>query len=429
MEDKAIFKLVNAIDKSEFKEYVEYKGNKFQKANLKKIKSRTFNQIGLFPYKTRKRRMAIVASIAILIMAISIIGPSSVYAGLQRAISYIPGFNIVVEEGSFNNYVITEKVVWEEGEYKIEVAGVYINGKQTIFTIRGVHPELEKEESDRFQKTIDEKMYLKNDGEVYRLQGYSMGMSNVSWEGTFTFERIKEPYNLELYYNDEIISQEISLTIPLKEATLYEDVNMLGPISTVNGITLIAIPNYRNSILDINLLNLGLENGRINSYTHEKIELVDEQGNSYPISHRTSFSSPLSEFEFDISKFSGESLKLIIPEIVVTYYDEVTVRLDTPTEDTLELNQDFLLRGYKSTIESLTKDDEGYLIMNVKPYKDDTIQVKSFMLDGMSYSSRMDEEMVEQSYRFVEKTFFGKQKVTFKNPRVRILGPWELIIK
>jgi hypothetical protein len=427
MEDKTIFTLMDSLEEADIQSEIKYPDGRLIRSDVDRIKKRTYAVLQTSPKKNKVKKMILAASVMLAVMLLSLAGPANVYANIQKALSFIPGFNVVVDSEELNNFVLSEAVSFESGDNKIDIVGAYVNGQKTILNIRGQHQDVDKEVYDRFSKDLVSNIYLIADDKKLSSFGSSIGMSSNSWEGTFIFDKVNDVESVYVHYYDSIISQEIVLQLDMKLARSYEDISLLGPNATVQDITIVAIPNFSDNSLVVNLANLGVQNGRVQSYVHEKIELVDEEGRSYPLSHRSSYSSPLSDFTFDLSEYRGGQLKLVIPEILITVYESTSVRIDIP-DDFATLNKEFSVLEYTSRITTIKMDDDGNVIMDVDLYEDENIKLKSFSLQGMSYSSKLSEEFTIVSYRYVPKTFLGKQKLTFYNPRLIVYGPWELEI-
>ncbi len=434
IEEKEIFNLMDGISAEDLvnilTEIPMDDDLEISKKIRQEIKNKTFQKIGIRPVKRKLKRnlaLAVAASLLVTLLGISSVDTDDVWAKLQKALQYIPGINIVMEnkEKEIERYVLSKPIEQRISDGYVKIKGVIIDENYAIIAIKG----------SNLIKYKDNLFFRNAAGERFKIDGYRLGGSNF-WEGEFFYRGwIKDIKDLELVFPD---AQKTAIPLPLVKAKSYQSYAEMGPTVIVNGISITAIAIQEKNKIKINLVSPPIAGARIDFYGFGMnalgITLKDRNGRNYPVSREPGgFSPPLSEFIFDTETAKTRDFTLSIPYVGIVYNDEQqTLKVDIPEKGTSKINKTVKLAGFPIDFEKIEKIADNIIRIYINVHFDEKAKasLRSFNLDKMSWSAKMDEK--NGAYKILEFEVAPNQrsvKLDLKEPLVIKKGPWEIQIK
>jgi len=224
------------------------------------IKNRTFEKLAIDPLPKKNRWklwQPLVASFLVIILVTAAAGPEAVWAKLQKALQYVPGMNIVLEdnEQEIERYVLSQPIEKKLGNGTIRIEGVILDENNALIQMSAKNlPQYDWK-----------KLYFRNaKGKRYYINGYGAGGGTDVWHGTFHhLGLIEDRTGLQIVLPDE---GDTSIGLPLVKAKRYASYEEMGPTVTVNGISITAIAAREKGKTRINLISPPVDGMRVESY-------------------------------------------------------------------------------------------------------------------------------------------------------------------
>lgn len=433
-EEKEVFDLIDQMQAEDFAgilaEVPVDRDMVIDDETKQRIKSRTFKKIGVRPVKSRLKRnlsLALAASLLVALFGTVAVGPGTVWAKLQRALQYIPGMNIVVEdkEKQMERYVLRSPVERKAGKSFMKIEGVVIEENQALVNITA-----------SFIHFKDSSVYFRNkEGQQLKLEFRGGSSDGTKWDGTFYYSgRVRDAEDLELVFAGE---ETIVFPLALEKAKSYSSYAEMGPTANVNGISITAIAAEENNQTKINLVSPPIEGARIDYYGlghgSAGITLKDKNGRNYPVFKDSGFTIPLAEFYFDTGTAGTQDFILSIPYVGLVYYDEQeTIKIDIPEQGMAKINKTVKLAGFPVDFEKIERLDKDTVRVHVDVHYDKKAKasLRGFNLDKQSWGGEMDEKTgALRTLEFDVASYRRSVALRLKEPLVIKQGPWEMNIK
>ncbi|MDG0809153.1 hypothetical protein [Cohnella rhizosphaerae] len=169
--------------------------------------------------------------------------------------------------------------------------------------------------------------------------------------------------------------------------------------------------------------NYGME-APIRHGSDEQLRVKDESGTPLALSFVRGMGAPQSELYFPLNDRTGAAYTMSIPEISVTYRDEVTVKL--PTVTTEGLNKTFEIAGYPVTITKTERVKPCSLRIYTDLHAEERPDRMLYNLDvDRSSMAKLNERTGAVEYMEFEVDPDAKSvTVTFTRPTAVLRGPW-----
>lgn len=365
----------------------------------------------------------IAASVFVLILLSSIVFHNQVIAVIQKALQFIPGIGIVLEDdASEDRYVLQKPIIIQIDGGTVVITGMMVNEQMTYVTMSGT-------QTPRFEsvKVINEQ------GMEYRLKSAHASWSTNNWASSFWLQGkqdIKGTVNMMLEGNPDII-----IPIMLTKAETYESYQAMGETSAINDVTITAIANRVEDKARISLVAQHPQEFKIADYglhgvhQDQKISVTDETGKGYKIERYDGVSGPANEFYFGLPAMSDvKNYTVTIPEINVIYNDKTKITLNIPSDKVMDVDQTFEIAGFPVKITKLERIDNDQLRVYIDTYyKENTSRaLHNLRIDSMSHRAKVNEQTRALEYLQFDLNPSSKRvKLTISNPEVVIRGPWK----
>lgn len=438
-EDRKLFNIIDQLPAEDFVDVLAEVSTgvdmEVPEESRRKIKINTFQKIGLRPVKYKFSRtlgLALAASLLLAMLGVAGVGADAVWAKLQKALQYIPGINIVVEdqEKQMTRYVLKKPIEKKLGSGLLKIKGVIIDENNAIIEMAGNN-------LDSYFDSFDAKnIFFRNAaGQQFKIDSYGASIAGSLWTGSYVHRgAVKNLKGLEIVLPD---AGETVIPLPLVRAKAYQSYAEMGPTATVSGISITAIVNEEKNRTRINLITPPLQGARIDSYALEQgayrtvMTLKDNNNREYPLIADDGFLSSRSEFYFNTKGTKADSFMLAVPFLEVETDDAATISIWLPGEKTSQLNKTVKLAGFPVDFEKIERLDNNRVRIYVNVHYDEKADraLRYFSLDGQSYSGTMDERtMAIKTFELQVEPSQWWLKLRLVRPLVVKRGPWEFKI-
>lgn len=394
--------------------------------------------------RMKKRFTALAASLAFTFLALGFIGFDNVGAAIKEALKYIPGLNILVEKPDGDILVLQDQVMVKNEKYEMTLKSAVQDGGRLYLTIES-NSRLESDQKNQENMEKEDPASLNNQllaelnltlrdasGKVYTPESWwhSSGGSLWSHGADFTVTEGSKAYTLE--------ADGMKLDFNLAPSRGVDTLEDLGPYTKDKGITVVGLLKRDEDRVRIDLVHQ-IDEGRLTSYPMDKenvfalfgsdfepdsLYLLDKEGHkSYPILP-SSYSNPLSEFNFEADLTKDYSL--VLPYMMVEYPEVKSkkITLSTPKDgETISLNQSVSLG--KFTVELLEisrKGDDVIMRLASKPLASEVLA--SFFVEGTSGFGFTYEEPEGPILILSYKDIGNRFSIRFSKPESILKGNW-----
>ncbi|MCR3921404.1 MAG: hypothetical protein NUK65_02670 [Firmicutes bacterium] len=440
---------------------------------LQRIKSKTMERLATTNtvrkakagHFTRTLKTIAAAAAVLMVLLTTWLGPSQVWAGLQKALRQIPGFGVFEEETLDFSLVAAERVrVEHQGGY-LEVSGLMSQPERTILSlyfndVSGFNETVEKEDGPK--EVLDEKMeqsfarikekivqlYLRDEnGREYHLDqqgGFSWASGGSESHVSLELPPLDEKTRLVTLVVPLTTREKLIVEIPLVSVAEIERWDKIANTTSTHGITvsgtthlttdtrvsLVVLPKGPHVRVD----SLGRMMGKGNPAT-QPMTLVDQSGKEYELQRfgQTGWQPNYFELYFAGVEVKEQPVTLSIPVILLQEEGEVSVTVPVPREGTIELNQQITLGRFPLTLtraEVVTNPHGKSLRVYTElgPVGQETFE--SFSLDFRKSGGgllKYDENTGQMEYFEVDLNDQPyRYKFSFNKPVYSIEGPWEI---
>ncbi|WP_256760484.1 hypothetical protein [Cohnella sp. WQ 127256] len=374
--------------------------------------------------RVRRRVGAIVAALALIFLSTDLMNHNYVWASIQKALQFVPGIGIVKEEDSSSErYVLKQPISLNVGEGSIMITGILSDEDMTYITMVGKNTQ-------RFESIT----LVSEQGAEYNLRSSTASWSSTEWTSGFWHkgklniggENIKLIFPLE---------PTIEVPITLAKAETVSSYQDMGETATANGVSITAIADRVGEQARISFVARHSEDFDISDYgiygvhmhdESQKLYVLNDTGKKVEIEHIRGVSSPASEFYFGLSGKAGGHYTLSLPEISVTYKDEVSIKVSTEAKQLW--NQTFEIAGFPVTITRIEKLKENGLRVYMDFHYNEEAPASLYNLDieGFSNVAKLNERTGAIDYIEFE-VEPGSKQVNLKliRPGVIMRGPWQ----
>jgi len=372
-----------------------------------------------------RRNAAVAAIIGLCLLSAALMNQTRVWAAIQKALQFIPGIGMVNESSAQSDrYMLKQPISLSIGEGTILITGILTDNEMTYITMAG-------KETPQF----DEITVVNSQGTQYNLsRSFALWGSSGDWTASFRHKGkldVKGKIKLVLHQDPDI-----EVSAHLEKAESYSSYAELGKTATVNGITITAITDRIEEKARVSLVSPPMEGFSISDYGIHAVYLHDENhklhiidrasGEKVPIERIPGVGAPASDFYFPLRELKEDAhYTLTLPEISVTYWDEVSVKLPTVTQE--HMDKTFQLAGFPVTVTKTEKIAPNSLrvYFDLHYSEQAASSLILFDLDGLSSMTKLNEQTGAIEYiEFAIKP--GSKQVTLKltRPEAVIRGPW-----
>lgn len=375
--------------------------------------------------KPLRRRMRFAAAmLGLVLLSVTILNHSKVWAAIHKALQFVPGIGVVEEDGSASSarYLLREPIKVDFGGGTVVITGISTDDETTYLTMVG------KEAPEFKQLTI-----VNEQGEAYTIDRSLASLSSLEWTAFFRREG-----KLNIEGDIKLILQTqpaVEVSAHLEKAESYSGYEELGPTVKANGLSVTAIPDRVGDKGRVSLVTApaadyrDIDFGIIGMYVHKsrKLNMTDAEGKKLPIEYVHSITGPQSEFYFPLSDNPHEHYTLTLPEVSVRYPNEkTTVKVSTKEQE--QMRQTFELAGFPITITKTDRLSNGkhlrlYLDMHFDQYAADSLS--SFELERTGFSGKLNSNT--GVYEYIDLAIDPGDdtiEITFNNPVAVLRGPW-----
>lgn len=372
--------------------------------------------------RVKRRVVTIAATLALFLLAVTLVNHQNVWAALQKALQFVPGLGIVKEENSLSErYVLKQPISLSLGKGSIMVTGMLSDEEMTYITMSGSHTPRPKQV-----------ILVNEQGAEYTLTSTSASWGATEWTSGFWYKgKLDAAGEIKLVLN---VEPKIEVPVALTRAETYTSYTEMGETAAVNGVMITAILDLVEDKARVSLVARHSEDFYMSDYgihgvykrDENKLNVTDAAGQKMEIESIRGISSPASEFYFKRSENVRGPYTLTLPEISVTYIDEVSVRISTEAKE--NVNQAFEIAGFPVTITRTEKVTENVLRVYLDFHYDDHASESLYNLDveGLSTGAKINERtgVIEYMEFEIEP---GSKRMNLKliRPSVIIKGPWQ----
>lgn len=394
--------------------------------------------------RMKKRFTALAASLAFTFLALGFIGFDNVGAAIKEALKYIPGLNILVEKQDGDILVLLDQVVVKNEDHYLTLKSAVQNGNSLHLTIEsnlGLETDIksqenmEKEEYEASSNQLLKDLNLTlrdSNGEVFNAESWWHSSGGTLWShnADFTVNEGSATYILEAS------GMKIDFTlVPSRGVDALED---LGPYAKDKGVTVVGLLKKLEDKVRVDLVH-NIEVGRLSSYPLEKenvfalfgsdfdlesLHLLDKEGNKTYPSLPSSYSNPLSEFNFDVDPALDYSLSL--PYLMVEYPEVKSKKftLSTPQDgETITLGKSVSFGKFTVDLLDMTRKGDDVIIRLASDSLESEV-LASFSVEGVSgygFSYEKPEgPILILSYKNIGSRF----SIRFTKPESLLKGDW-----
>lgn len=375
------------------------------------------------PAERRGRRaLAIVAALlALIVLSAVIANHDRVWAALRKTFQFSPGTGIVSEEETpSERYVLKKPIVLNVGKGIITITGILSDEEMTYITMAG-------EQAPR----VDSLELVDERGETLTVARTIGTWTTGEWTASFWQKgklNLKGAIKLRLPLQP---AREVEAR--LEQADVASSYAELGKAATVNGLSVTAIADRVGDRARVSLVSPPQAAFRINSYGMEapirygsgkQLLVKDETEMTLGLSFVRGMGAPQSELYFPLTNRPGASYTMSIPEISVTYPDEVTVKLPAVTNE--GLNKTFEIAGYPVTITQTERMKPGSLRIYTDLHTEGRLDRMLYDLSvDRGSMAKLNERTGAVEYMEFEVEPDAKSvTVTFTRPTAVLRGPW-----
>ncbi|MDQ0090473.1 hypothetical protein J2T12_003896 [Paenibacillus anaericanus] len=387
-----------------------------KQAKLEQVESRQ-------SMKRWTHRKTIVALVVAFILITTAIFNTQVIAAIQKALQYFPGIGMVVEEEiPQDRYVLKEAVTTQIEDGIVVITGMLVDEKMTYLTISGIDT-----------KRVQDIKIINEEGIVYTLESGGTSSTSGQWGGSFWQQGmldIKGRIQVVIGYNPETV-----IPLTLTKAASFNSYQDLGETDSANGVSITAIANRVEGKARISLVSQHTDKFRISDFgihgVHEekKLYIADDKGKIYELEQYMGFSSPASEFYFDLSESDVKTYSLTIPEINVIYDDKAKISLDIPSavEASSVVDKTFEIAGFPVKITKLERIDSNQLrlYVDLKYNEYSSKSLHNFKINSSHMAKLNEHTRVLEYLQFDIKPGSKVMKLTITDPEVVMRGPWK----
>jgi len=364
---------------------------------------------------------ACAAVLIILFLSVDIVNQNYVWAGIQKALQFVPGIGLVKEENTTSpRYILKKPMSLNVGEGSIKITGILSDEDMTYMTMVGENISRVK------QVTL-----VNEQGNEYILQSSTATWSGKDWTSGFWYKgKLDTEGSVRLIVDNE---SGIEVPIALSIAESYYSYPEMGETAVMNGVSITAIPTQIGEQARISLVAQHAQDFTISDYgiygvyLHDesfKLNVADELGQKLKIEIVRGISSPQSEFYFTLSDKDSKYYTLTLPEISVSYQDEVNIKLMSETQEQLDYH--FEIAGFPVTITKTEKVSDNILrvYMNVHYNEHDARSLYNLNINRGSMTKLQEETGVVDYIEFEVEPSTKQVNFTLNRPEVIIRGPW-----
>ncbi|MBD3922049.1 hypothetical protein H8B09_25025 [Paenibacillus sp. PR3] len=373
--------------------------------------------------KRVKRSIGMVAAaLALFLLSATLINHDKVWAALQKALQFVPGIGIVKEDSASERYVLKKPITLSVNEGSIIITGIMSDDEMTYITMAG-------NDVPRPAQVI----LVDEQGNEYSINGSMASWSSGEWTSGFWYKgKLDAVGNMKLILP---LDPLVEVPITLERAETFSSYPEMGETAAINGVSITAIPDRVGDKARVSLVAAHAEDFYISDYgifgvyqhdESQKLNVMDAEGRKMEIEYIRGVSAPASEFYFKLSGDAQARYTLTLPEISVTYKDEVTIKIPTEAQD--NVNQTFEVAGFPVTITKIEKVKEGILRVYLDFHYDDQAAASLYNLDiaGLSNSAKLNERTGAIEYiEFEVKPGTKQMSLKLDRPSVIIRGPWQ----
>lgn len=317
---------------------------------MKRIRKSVYKKAGLKKSRNILKKVTTVAAAAVVLLMFSVVtmGVDNVASAFNRIFSFIPGYAIVENNKDIEYVIEGQKINAENSE-------VILNVNTAMATKDNISISFQLEKKNYIEsKTIEEKQkeleefkngeHLNNltillhaNGNEYKTASYVIGNGGKTDIISADFLVGDENINSQTTYRLDYKEYNISIAFKLKPYDSFNSLEEIGPTSTVNNISITAIPDIQDGKLEVELYPVNKSGYNITSYTkvYDTGYLGKDlylQTNKGMLKYKTPGSSmgPNNKFYFDVSHNEKE-LVLKIPYLIVqSSYESQDISLKIP---------------------------------------------------------------------------------------------------
>lgn len=394
--------------------------------------------------RMKKRFTALAASLAFTFLTLGFIGFDNVGAAIKEALKYIPGLNVLVEKQDGDLLVLEDQVVVKNENHYLTLTSAVLNGNNLHLTIESnlgletdvkIQENMEKEENLASSSQLLQALNLTlrdSNGEVYAAESWWHSSGGTLWShnASFAVNEGTTSYILEAG------GMKVDFTlVPSRGVDALED---LGPYAKDKGITVVGLLKKYDNRVRVDLVH-DMEEGRLTSYPLEKdnvfalfgsdfdlesLHLLDKEGNkTYPFLP-TSYSNPLSEFNFNADPAKAYSISL--PYMMVEYPEAKSKKfsLSTPEDgETIALDKSVSFGKFTVDLLDMTrKGDEVIIHLASKALESEVLA--SFSVEGVSGYGFSYEEPEGPILILSYKKIGNRFSIRFTKPESLLQGDW-----
>lgn len=205
---------------------------------------------------------------------------------------------------------------------------------------------------------FDEVTVVNAQGTEYNLsRSFALWGSSGDWTASFWHKgKLDVKGNIKIVLHQE---PTIGVSAHLEKAESCSSYAELGKTATANGVTITAITDRIEEKARVSLVSPPMEGFSISDYGIDGVHMHDENhklhvidgtsGERVKIERIPGVSAPASDFYFPLREIKEDAhYTLTLPEISVTYRDEVSVKLPTVAQE--HMDKTFQLAGFPVTV-------------------------------------------------------------------------------
>lgn len=358
------------------------------------------------------------AVIAGLILISSVLFHSQVIAALQKALQFIPGLGVVMEEDiPAERYILQKPVNLDLGEKgSLIVTGISVDKESTLVTMAATN-----------LRWLERITIINEEGQTFDIPRSVSSSSGSGWNGSYWYKG-----ELDIRGNITIVldtEPETKVPITLNKAETHSNYQELGATVSANNVDITAITNRAGAKAIVSLVSRHPSDFRIDDYGIRKnIIVTDSSGQRSMIEEIPSIFAPAKEFYFSLSDNPNETYTLTIPEITVTYVDEEAITFHIPKTGIEHDNRTIELAGFPLTFTKVERISDDQLRVYVDLHDDESAakSLTFFYFGSMSSMMKSNEQTGVMEYIQIDIDPDATQiNVEVTRPRVTIRGPWE----
>ena len=407
----------------------------------------------------RRFKMVAAAVAAAVFMVTAWLGPAQVWAGLQRALSLVPGFGLLEREGAEFTLLAAERVRLNHGGGHIQVSGLLAQPEGTfvslyIYRIPGINdmtvekpsPGVEAEYEASFQvrrKQLLQMYLLDQEGREYRM-GDRVIFSWAEGNRDAHVSLQLPPLNPDVRQVTLVIpmetGEEARIHVPLVSLEEQGEWAEVADMVTAGGITVSASAHFsedtRISLFILPDSDRGIDSiGRFfggDIPASRPASLTGSGGEGYEFLRQGQAGWQPNYFElyFEEMKPGEEEATFSIPVLLLREEGRARVKVPVPRDEVShDLNQEinlgrFPLTLVRAEVVSYDHGDALRVYVDLGPAGEETLE--SFTLEYQSWGWTINRETGRMEY--FEVALEGNPRhmnFTLTSPVYSVEGPWE----